>query len=168
LFLIFLLPRDLLYVLSPRTTTTTDECTIKKSDSNGFSDGFGYNTFKTIEGMCTDCSTDDICEEMVEDDSVTCVDGYSVDNGGDDDDDGIDDSRLCKLFKQASKERKYATVKRDLEILPFVLLLLLAGGFFVSGAYTYFVRHKRAAAALLEKEHGDLNDTPKGSFTQMS
>jgi hypothetical protein len=148
--------------------TTTDECTIKKSDSNGFSEGFSYNTFKTIEGMCTDCSTDDICEDMVGD-SVTCVDGYAVNyDNGDDDDDGIDDNRLCKLYKQASRERQYATVKRDLKILPFVFLLLLVGGFFVSGAYTYFMRHKRAAAVLLEKDDGDLNDSPKGTFTQMS
>ncbi len=90
-------------------TTKTDECTIKKSDGNGFSDGFGYNTFSTIETMCTDCANDDTCKDLV-DESVQCADGYAVDYDGGDDD-GIDDNRLCTLCNQASKERQYATIK---------------------------------------------------------
>jgi hypothetical protein len=101
------------------------------------------------------------------DESVECADGYSVDYESGDDD-GIDDNRLCKLFKQASKERQYAKRKREFTIMPVVFLLLLIGGFYGSGAYTYFVRHKRAAAAALLEKDGDLNDSPKVNFAQMT
>ena len=148
--------------------TTTDECTIKKSDTDGFSDGFGYNTFSTIESMCTDCANDDTCKDLV-DESVQCANGYSVDYDGGDDD-GFDDNRLCKLFKQASKERQYAKRKREYEVMPVIILLLLIGGFFASGTYTYFVRHKRASAALLEKDDdlNDTNDSSKVHFAQLA
>jgi cbb3-type cytochrome oxidase subunit 3 len=117
--------------------------------------------------MCTDCANDDTCKDLV-DESVQCADGYSVDYDAGDDD-GIDDNRLCKLFKQASKERQYAKRKRELTIMPFVFLLLLIGGFYVSGTYTYFVRHKRAeaSAAMLETDD-DLNDSSKVNFAQLT
>jgi hypothetical protein len=171
LFLILSVPRDLAFALFTLSTiiTTTDECTIKKSDGNGFSDGFGYNTFSTIETMCTDCANDDTCKDLV-DESVQCADGYAVDYDGGDDD-GIDDNRLCKLFKQASKERQYAKRKREFTIMPVIFLLLLLGWFAASGTYTYFIRHKRASeAALLEKDDdlNDTNDSSKVHFAQLA
>lgn len=164
MFLILFVPGDLAFVLLK--LTTTDECTIKKSDQIGFSEGFGYNTFSTIETMCTDCANDDVCKDLVGE-SVQCAEGYSVDYDGGDDD-GIDDNRLCKLFKQASKERQYAKRKREFTLMPVVFLLLLLGGFFASSTYTYFVRHKKAAEAALLEGNDDLNDSSKGNFAQMT
>jgi hypothetical protein len=160
------------------TITNTDECTIKKSDVNGFAEGFGYNTFSTVQNMCTDCSDDGVCDNMIGD-SVTCTDGYAVsnDNGNDNDDadsedndDGGGNSRICKLFKQASKEIKYAKRKKQFTVLPIIFLMFALAGLFLSSSYTYFVRHRGTdvdTSGMLEKGDLDRNNTAVG-FTQMS
>jgi hypothetical protein len=107
-----------------------DECTVKTATT--YDAGFDYSTFKTIEASCLSC-VDGLCEELY-DDAVYCKGGNTLNNND-------NDMPICKTFNSAY--RTYDKRKKELKILPFVILGLVTFGCILSGSYTYYIRHQR-------------------------
>jgi hypothetical protein len=146
-----------------------DACTIKRTDQSDFSDGFSYNTFETIQSMCTDCSDTDMCSDFSQS-SLICNDGTN--DNANVDEDGM---QVCKRYKQASKERIYAKDKRKLPLsMDIVFLAVFLCGLSTFLSYTYYLRHRNRRdnsgdkdSSLMENEELERNQS-QVSYGQMT
>jgi hypothetical protein len=127
-----------------------DECTVKTTAS--YEAGFDYSTFKTIESSCLSCA-DGVCEELYND-ALYCQDGNTLSNNNN------DNMPICKTFNNVYKT--YEKRKKELKILPFVIIGLVTVACVVSASYTYYVRHQRKATTPLANldQTADHNDLP--------
>lgn len=136
------------------------DCTIRSSDNSDFTSSFAYNTFQTIEKVCTDCDNSDVCDEALN--AYQCVNGYNKNEN-------LDDSymKVCRSYKQAMKEWKYAKAKGK-SPLPGIIFGMSIVCLFVMLSYTYYVRHKKAAIGKEQLEGLKPARTADGDYVGMS
>ena len=129
-------------------------------DSGGYGGKFSRNTFLSLEDMCISCDSG-MCDNMEQ--GFECVEGYNANANVE------DDMKVCKTYKKVTKEWTYASPKRNYHIALLVFALFLVV-LFCAGAYTYFVRHKRAAAEKeLHETSAMADETPtKAEYAELT
>ncbi|KAL7556812.1 hypothetical protein ACA910_005247 [Epithemia clementina (nom. ined.)] len=139
-----------------------EECTVKKDEkSGGYGENFSRNTFFSMEEMCIPCESSGLCDDMEQ--GLQCVEGKNVNENVD------DDMKVCKTYKKVTKEWIYASPKRTYPVALCVMVMILAS-LFCFGSYTYYVRHKRAAAekALNETTVSEQTLAAKADYAKLT
>lgn len=119
-----------------------EECTVKKGSAE-LDKGFEYNTFQTVQSLCSACNNgDDVCEELYQG-SAHCVNGYDKynNNGGDDEDDE-GDVDVCKAYEKVTKEWTYYEERKPTYWLPVTIIVVGVLSFCSCKSYMYYIRHR--------------------------
>lgn len=127
-----------------------DECTVNTKVDPAID--FNYNTFGTVEEICTSCDgNDEVCANLYED-SVHC-NGATAFNEN-------EDNGMCKKFYNNVREVTYAKRKNDLNFWGPILtgIFLIFGCGFC--AQTYYIRHRNKnvdekSLSLSKFDHGE-------------